>query len=243
MNNQTLTNPKKNNSTSFLPVLAKRLIKRDILQESVNDAHNVSNMAISHKFSNVQVGNLSFTSGVQANRIGGQSNNKYEQEADKIASHIVDERFPLPQSILKERTGLPIQRQETKEATNDEKYKEAAKKAGEAFLETPIGKRITDKAKKLGENFIATLAGKIITGAVAAGAVSAIVAKNAELPIQVPEIPLDKITPGLSVKITYKGPVQNPTDASIAFIYRFGREKESSKKSIITSFKVYSSGS
>ena len=60
-------------------------------------------------------------------------------------------------------------------------HKEAAAKAGEAFLETDLGKRM-EKAADLGEDFIATLPGKLITGAAAAGVVTAIVATNSELP-------------------------------------------------------------
>lgn len=197
------------------------------MPESANSGHYVSNPGFGHNFGDVQV-----ESGRSKLKIG-QPGDKYEQEADRMASYVANETLFAPRLSVsvRERSALPIQRQETKKGTTEEeKYKEAAKKTGEAFLETPIGKRITDKAKELGEDFVSTLPGKIVAGTVAAGAVGAIVAKNAELPIQPPAIPLDKVTPDLSMKITYKGPVRNPTDASIAFTYKFGGEKKGSKK-------------
>jgi hypothetical protein len=63
------------------------------------------------------------------------------------------------------------------------------------------------------------LAGKIVTGAAAVGVVSALAATHKELPAQIPEIPLDKIAPGLKVKIIYEGPVDNPTKAMVTFSY------------------------
>ena len=49
--------------------------------------------------------------------------------------------------------------------------------------------------------------------------VSTLAATNSKLPMQVPEIPLDFITPGLKVKLNYEGPVRNPTSASLTFTY------------------------
>ncbi len=74
-------------------------------------------------------------------------------------------------------------------------------------------------ATEAGKSFIGTLPGKIITGAAAAGAVATLAATHKELPAQIPEIPLDVLTPGLSVEITYKGPVDKPTEAMITFKY------------------------
>ena len=120
-----------------------------------------------------------------------------------------------------------VQREDAaKEKTDEEKYKEGAGKLGEAFLETPLGKDLLEKVKQdklvkgateAGKSFIATLPGKIITGAAAAGAVATLAAMHRELPAQIPEIPLDVLTPGLSVQITYKGPVDKPTEAMITF--------------------------
>jgi hypothetical protein len=146
---------------------------------------------------------------------------RFEQEADRVSDAIVSGKdSPLTISPL---TSASVQREDPpKESSDDEKYKESAKKIGEAFLETPYGKQLLEKIKqdklvKGATDFVGTLPGIIVTGAAATGAVSALAAAHQELPVQIPEIPLDVITPGLSVKITYNGPVDKPTDASISF--------------------------
>lgn len=127
-----------------------------------------------------------------------------------------------PQSIGST-PGVVVQRQDAGESrSGGGEYAEAAKKTGEAFLETELGKAIQERLKELGSSFLGTLAGKVFTGTAAAGAVSALVATNEELPVQPPEIPLDSLVPGLSVKLTYEGPVRNPTKAFVQFKYRFG---------------------
>lgn len=119
---------------------------------------------------------------------------------------------------------------EYKEKPEEEKYKEAAKKAGEAFLETAPGKEIKKKAEELGDDFVSTLPGKIITGTAIAGAVTALAVTHKELPIGIPEIPLDKIRPGLKMKITYEGPVDKPTKVMATFSFSLGGGKSSEKK-------------
>lgn len=73
--------------------------------------------------------------------------------------------------------------------------------------------------EQLGKRFLATLEGKMIGGAVAAGAVTAIVAVDENLPVQAPAIPLDKLAPGLAVQISYEGPARHPTQAMLTFSY------------------------
>ena len=58
-----------------------------------------------------------------------------------------------------------------------------------------------------------------------AGAVATLAATHKELPIGIPEIPLDKIKPGLKMKITYEGPVDKPTKVVATFSIPLGREK------------------
>ena len=154
---------------------------------------------------------------------------RFEQEADRAADAVVSgQRQAAPFSL----SAVPItrvQREDApKEKTNEEKFKEAGDKLKDAFLATPLGKDLQEKVKQdklvkgateAGTNFIGTLPGKIITGAAAAGAVATLAALHKELPAQVPEIPLDVLTPGLSVQITYKGPVDKPTEAMISFKY------------------------
>lgn len=151
---------------------------------------------------------------------------RFEREADRAADAVMNSRGPAPFTL----SSVPIthvQREDmAKEKTDEEKYQEAARKIGEAFLETPLGKELVEKVKQdrlvkgateAGKSFVGTLPGKIITGAAAAGAVATMAATHKELPAQIPEIPLDLLAPGLSVAITYKGPVDKPTEAMITF--------------------------
>lgn len=121
------------------------------------------------------------------------------------------------------REGGTLRRQEaTKEKSTEEKLTEAAKKTGEALLETSVGKELKKNATELGKDFVSTLPGKVITGTAAAGAIAYIVAKNKELPVGIPEIPLDRVTPGLKAKITWEGPVRTPKKAMITFTWSPG---------------------
>jgi hypothetical protein len=118
----------------------------------------------------------------------------------------------------------PVQRQETdKPKTEDEKYKEAMKKAGEAALETKEGQALKEKVLadplvKPVVDAVTSKPGLIATGAALAGGVVALGATGKELPIQPPEIPLEKISPklaGISAKVTWEGPVFAPTSAGL----------------------------
>lgn len=160
----------------------------------------------------------------------GTPGDAYEREADRAANAVVNGRGLSNSGLSLSRIPVTqVQREEgEKPKSEEDKYKEAAKKLGEAFLETEVGKKLKEKAeqdplvkgaKEAGESFIGTLPGKIITGAAAAGAVATLAATHKELPAQIPEIPLDKITPGLKVNLTYEGPVDNPSKAMITFSY------------------------
>jgi pyrrolidone-carboxylate peptidase len=159
----------------------------------------------------------------------GAADDRFEREADRVADAVTSGRSASRPGVSLSRVPVTrVQRDNGKPKSEEEKYKEAAKKLGEAFLATDIGKKLREKveqdplvkgAKEAGESFIGTLPGKVITGAAAVGAVSALAATHKELPAQIPEIPLDKITPGLKVKIIYEGPVDNPTKAMITFSY------------------------
>jgi len=153
---------------------------------------------------------------------------RYEREADRAADAVLrggDHAF----SISRLGDGQ-VQRQEAGSRTAEaEKRKEAALKAAEAFLATSYGKQLKEAVADdplvrgvadAASSFVSTLPGKIVTGAAAAGVVTALGATNQGLPLQVPEIPLDRLTPGLSAKVTYEGPVFNPRKAMITFTYR-----------------------
>lgn len=151
-----------------------------------------------------------------------------EREADRVADAAVAGARSPGRHAISSVAVSHVQRQEASEKTNEEKYAEAAKKAGEAFMETPVGKNVKKKvladplvagAKEAGESFIGTLPGKVITGAAAVGVVGALAATHTPLPVPIPEIPLDRWAPGLKVKLTYEGPVDSPTKAMITFTY------------------------
>jgi len=126
--------------------------------------------------------------------------------------------------------GGAVHRQETggqggKEPTEDEKYKAAALKAAEAALETKQGKAL--KAAVLADPLVksvkdaatspAGIATLITTGVAGVGVLAA---TGRELPFQPPAIPLDFITPGLSAKVTWRGPVNAPTEGGIVLTFR-----------------------
>ncbi len=173
----------------------------------------------------------------------GVNEDVYEQEADRTADAIINGGAPgLSRSLSKINILSTLQREQgSKPKSEKEKYKEAAKKLGEAFLETEPGKEITEKAKKLGDAFISTLPGKIITGSAITAAVATLAASHKELPIDIPEIPLNKIKPGLKLKITYEGPVDNPTKVMVGFSIPLG-VPQTEKKSAITKSEQIRSG-
>ena len=121
--------------------------------------------------------------------------------------------------------------------SDEEKQKEALIKAGEAALETTQGKALKEKVLadplvKTVKDAITSPGGLVATGAVAAGGVAALAATGKELPFQPPAIPLDKITPGLSAKVTYEGPVNAPTFVGLTITYKEqGPKARGAKKS------------
>jgi hypothetical protein len=120
--------------------------------------------------------------------------------------------------------------------SDDDKKKEALKKAGEAFLESKPGKELKDKilsdpdVKKI-KDAVTSPAGIAVTGALAAGGVAALGATHTPLPFQPPAIPLDKITPGLSAQVKYEGPVDKPSFVGLTLTYKEqGPKKKDAKK-------------
>lgn len=165
-----------------------------------------------------------------------------EHEADRTAAQVVRGNRVASWSLSK-MSDAHLQRQDSGALVKDERpkpqseqYKEAASMLGEAFLKTDVGKKLEGAAKQAGEEFLSSLPGKIIAGAAASGAVAALAATHTPLPMQIPEIPLDKIHPGLKVKLTYEGPVDHPTKALITFSYTPGAEK---RKSPLTESERY----
>lgn len=157
-----------------------------------------------------------------------QSGDRHEREADRAADAVVAGRAPsfnfsrlaLHKAQREDKPSTP----EKPERTEDEAYNEAMKQLGEAFLETAPGREIKEKAKEQGEAFVSTLPGKVITGTAIAGAIASLAATEKALPTNLPEIPLDKIKPGLKLKLTYEGPVNKPTNVVATFSFKLGKE-------------------
>ena len=110
-------------------------------------------------------------------------------------------------------------------AKDEEKLKEAAKKTGEAALETKAGKALQEKVKetpvvKAATKFLDTTAGKVVAGGAIAAGAGALAAAKQPLPFQAPAIPLDKVTPGLSAKVTVEGPLNAPTFVGLSLTYK-----------------------
>ena len=153
----------------------------------------------------------------------GEAGDVFEREADRVAD-AVSSGVRLPAWSLAKVGSARVQRQEAPPGSQPNNYKEGGQKLAEAFLKTSVGEQLKkaaldDPLVKGAEDFVATLPGKIIAGAAATGVVAALAATHNALPMQIPEIPLDGIRPGLAVKITYEGPVDHPTKAMITFSY------------------------
>lgn len=153
---------------------------------------------------------------LRVNETGGAD----EREADRVADAVMQGAPVARPAVV---GGFGVQRKDPgaiaapveEEKSEGDKYKEAAGKIAEAFLETEQGKALKDRALKQGEKFVETVEGKVIAGAALGGALTAIIASNSELPVPIPEVPLDFIAPGLKGKLTYEGPTQKPTNVSL----------------------------
>jgi hypothetical protein len=118
-----------------------------------------------------------------------------------------------------------VQRQGDAPKSDDEKKKEALKKAGEAFLESKPGKDLKEKVLadplvKTVKDAVTSPAGLAVTGVALAGGVGALAATHKPLPVQAPSIPLDRITPGLSATVKLEGPVDRPSFVGLTLTYK-----------------------
>jgi hypothetical protein len=151
---------------------------------------------------------------------------RHEREAERAAETVVRggsvssfSFSALPAS------SAPVQRQGDPPKSDDEKKKEALKKAGEAFLESKPGKELKEKVLadpvvKTVKDAVTSPAGLAVAGVGLAGGVGALAATHKPLPIQPPSIPLDKITPGLSASVKLEGPVDRPTFVGLTLTYK-----------------------
>ena len=159
------------------------------------------------------------TAQVQTKLAISQSGDEFEQEADRVADTVMSGRSAsvsqssIAPSVQREepQTGPPTEKPKSEE----EKYKEAAKKLAEALRATEAGKQLEARVTELGKDFLSTTEGKAVAATALAAALAGIIATNSELPVQVPEIPLDWLAPGLKAKLTWEGPVRTPTNVGL----------------------------
>jgi hypothetical protein len=148
-----------------------------------------------------------------------------EREADRAADAVLaGSALPARGLSLSRIRGAAVQREEAGRKREEEKYLEAGKRAAEAFLETEAGRKVKELVERdplvqAGERLVSSVAGKVVVGAAATAAVAALAARHAPLPFGIPEIPLDRLQPGLKAKVTWEGPVDRPTKAMITFTF------------------------
>lgn len=171
----------------------------------------------------------------QGNLAISEPGDALEREADRIADAVVNDGSA---AISPSSSGAALQRQTLNEPgrlpadakfppdpgpSEEEKYKEAAKKIAEALRETKTGKELEAQAKQLGEKFLDSVEGKVITATAIGGALAAAIATNADLPdLPIPAIPLDFIKLGLKAKLTWQGPTRDPKNASLTLTAKSG---------------------
>jgi hypothetical protein len=155
-----------------------------------------------------------------------RSNDPTETQAHRAADVVARGGSVSGWSFGSVRAEAAVQRQETgKPPSEDEKLKQAGTKAFEAALETKPGKDLQEKVKedplvKGVTKFLNTTPGKVVAGGAVAAGVGALAATKQPLPFQPPAIPLDKITPGLSAKVTVQGPLNAPTFVGLSLTYK-----------------------
>ncbi len=149
-----------------------------------------------------------------------QPNDRFEQEAEQMAERVLRAAAVGPASRAPN-DSLRREEHEKKPPAPDN-YGEAAKKVGDALQETAAGKQLKAKAEELGQEFLSSVEGKVIAGSVLGGTLTSLIATNSELPVPLPEVPLDFIKPGLKAKITYEGPMQKPTNVGLTLTSQSG---------------------
>ncbi len=203
---------------------------------------------------NQAVGRLLGASRIQAKLRINQPGDIYEREADHVADAVARgqtatatlragpfiqrDDAPSPSSEQQQLAEPPKESgrltledaartaaQKPPPSASDE-MKKAAEKTAEALRKTKIGKELEEKATELGKDFVSTLEGKIITGTAVAGVLTGLVAADAPLPVQPPEIPLDWLATGLKGKLSWEGPVRHPTKVFLTLTFTPGAEEK-----------------
>jgi len=152
---------------------------------------------------------------LQPKLVVNQPGDRFEQEADRMADFVVSGSASRGPAALSPVSGRAIQREDKPAPPKPNNYEDAVKKILNALAETPVAKELKAKAAAMGKDFLGSVEGKVIAGSALGGALAAIIASNSELPMQIPELPLDFIAPGLKAKLTWEGPVQKPTSVGL----------------------------
>lgn len=151
----------------------------------------------------------------------------HEREAQRAADAVGAGHSVAGWSFTSVPPVAPIQREESgKPKTEEEKYKEAASAAAERAFEIPEVKAVKDKV-------LAHPAVKIAAGSVIVGGVTALGVAGKPLPFQIPAIPLDSVTPGLSAQLIIEDRVDRPSAVSLTLSYEEqGPEKKKAPNAI-----------
>ena len=121
-------------------------------------------------------------------------------------------------------------------------YGDMLGKLAEAIKDTPAAKVVLQYLQdqpivKEAKDFIQTPEGIAVAGTTAVATIATLAATGKSLPMQLPAIPLDKLYPGLKVKIDYEGELKHPTQGSLMFI--FGPPSPKKKKDSRTASEKY----
>ena len=117
----------------------------------------------------------------------------------------------------------PSKTQDDLDKEDKDTVKKALKSAGDAFLKTAEGKRLTDAASKEADK-LPTVVLIAVPVALVAGALIGLGVTKQELPItETPDIPVGKIGGvEMKFKVVYEGPVNKPTKASLTLTFAKG---------------------
>ena len=161
---------------------------------------------------------------LQPKLVINQPGDRFEEEADRMADSVMSGESAAAPATLSSVGAGAIQREDKTSPAppKPDNYDDTLKKILDALAETPAAKELKAKATELGKDFLSSVEGKVVAGSALGGALAVIIATNSELPMQIPELPLDFIAPGLKAKLTYEGPVQKPSNISLQLTSKSG---------------------
>ena len=188
---------------------------------------------------------LSLKSGASTLRVN-RPGDAHEVEADHVAERVSRGERIASWSLKNVSTGAVQRDQDSAPAgqspapAKKPSTPDLAGKAAEALLATKEGQAAVaaikkDPVVKSTSEFFATPAGIVIAGTAATAVVTGLAVEHKPLPLQLPKIPLDFLHPGLAMKLSYQGPVDRPSAASItlSFTPKGAKEKKADQSASI----------